>query len=124
MNNWTEELIEKCPPENAFDPNGLTFYRLAKSNPVTENDFHSQRKLNPNTNFTNVSECIARSLSIWDDIEKCLNILKLPRHKNKAPLVMQLNLVTGDGLVLQTFKPNHYSWWRTNNYNVDSTPII
>lgn len=124
MNNWTEELVEKCPPDNAFDPNGLTFYRLAKSNPPTEIDFHSQRKTNPNANYTNVSECISRSLSIWDDIDKCLNILKLPRHRNKAPLVMQLNLVTGDGLVLQTFQPNHYSWWRTNNYNVDSTPII
>jgi hypothetical protein len=122
--NWTEELIDKCSPDNAFDPDGMTFYRLAKTNPATESDFHSQRKLNPNTNFTNVSECIARSLSIWDDIDKCLNILKLPRHKNKAPLVMQLNLVSGDGLVLQTFKANHYSWWRTTNYNVASTPII
>ncbi len=122
--NWTEELIDKCPPDSAFDPDGMTFYRLAKTNPVTESDFHSQRKLNPNTNFPDVCECIARSLSIWDDIDKCLNILKLPRHKNKAPLVMKLNLVSGDGLVLQTFKENHYSWWRTTNYDVVSTPII
>jgi hypothetical protein len=124
MNNWSEKLVEKCPPDNAFDPDGLTFYRLAKSSPATEIDFHSQRKLNPTVRYTNVSECISRSLSIWDDIDKCLNILKLPRHKNKTPFVMQLNLVTGDGLVLQTFKPNHYSWWRTNNYDLASSLII
>jgi hypothetical protein len=55
MNNWSEELVEKCPPDSAFDPNGLTFYRLGKSSPATETDFHSQRKLNPTAKYTNVS---------------------------------------------------------------------
>lgn len=124
MNYWTEKLPDKCPPEEAFDPDGLTFYRFAITNPPTENDFQSQRQLNPFTNYPNISECTVRSLSIWDDLEKCLNLLKLPRHKNKPKIVMQLNLVTGDGLVLQTFKPNHFSWWRSINYDVNSTTII
>lgn len=122
MYNWSEELVEKCPPDNAFAPNGLTFYRLAKSNPPTESDFVSYRKMRPNTKF-HVSECVSRSLSIWGNKDYCLNLLKLPSHKDKT--VMQLNLATGDGLVLQTGNdPSHYSWWRTKNYNVDSTPII
>ena len=123
MANWIEELPDMCPPDNAFDPDGMTFYRCTKNNPVIESDFHSQRTIHPDTIYPNVSECITRSLSVWDDLEKCLNILKLPRHKNKQKLVMQLNLTTNDGLVLQTFKPNHYSWWRTNNYSLGSAIV-
>lgn len=124
MNNWTEELPNKCPPDNAFDPNRMTFFRLAKTNPVTEDDFLSKRATSPTIVFPNVNECIARSLSVWNNFEKCINILKLPIHKNKRQIVMQLNLQTGDGLVLKTFKPNHYSWWRTTNYDITLTPII
>ena len=124
MNNWTEELPKNCPPADAFDPNGMVFYRLAKTNPVTENDFLSQRAIKPKTVFENVNECISRSLSVWDDFEKCINIFKLPRHKNKPQIVMKLNLKSGDGLILHTFKPNHFSWWRTKNYDISSTLVI
>ncbi len=124
MKNWIEELPDRCPPDNAFDPDGMTFYRLARTNPITENDFLSQRQLYPNTIFKEVSECIARSLSIWDNFDKCTNVMKLPRHKKNPKVVMQLYLRTGDGVVLQTFKENHYSWWRTTNFDLHSAQVI
>jgi hypothetical protein len=124
MNNWVEELPEKCPPDNAFDPEGMTFYRLARTKPVSENDFLSHRKLHSNTVFKGVSECLAYSISIWDNLDKCVNILKLPRHKNKPKIVMQLDLQSRDGLVLQTFKVNHFSWWRTTSFDLNSVQVI
>jgi hypothetical protein len=36
---WYEELPEECPPLEAFSPNEVELYRLAKSNPPTEADF-------------------------------------------------------------------------------------
>lgn len=115
MKQWSEILPEQCPPDNAFDPDGLVFYRLCGSPPPTADDFKSQRANCPTCKF-NISECITRSLSVWDDIDKCLNLLKLPRHKGKA--AMKLELTSNDGLVLQTFKPNHYSWWRTQSFDI------
>jgi len=118
MTKWFEELPDKCPPDNAFNPEGYTFYRLTTGDTPTEQDFFSQRANCPDCNFRNVSECIARSLSVWDDVEKCLNLLKLPRHKNKK--LITLPLKSTDGLVLQTFKQNHHSWWRSSSFDVAS----
>jgi hypothetical protein len=121
MIKWFEELPDKCPPNDAFDPEGFTFYRLTVGENPAEQDFNSQRATCPNCNFKSVSECVARSLSVWDDIEKCLNLLKLPRHKNKK--IMTLALKSTDGLALQTFKQNHYSWWRSSSFNLDSVTV-
>lgn len=120
--NWSETLPEQCPPDNAFSPDGLVFYRLCETSPPTNEDFKSQRALCPTCEYKNVSECIARSLSVWDNIDKCLNLLKLPRHKGKS--AMKLELTNNDGLVLQTFKPNHYSWWKTQSFDIASATIL
>lgn len=120
--NWSETLPEQCPPDNAFDPDGLVFYRLCNTSPPTIEDFKSQRAICPTCEYKNVSECIAHSLSVWDNIDKCLNLLKLPRHKGKS--AMKLELTTNDGLVLQTFKPNHYSWWKTQSFDIASATIL
>ena len=115
MKQWSERLPDQCPPDVALNPDGLVFYRLCSAPPPTLDDFKSQRANCPTCNFK-VDECITSSLSVWDDIDKCLNLLKLPRHKGKA--AMQLELSSNDGLVLQTFKPNHYSWWRTQSFDI------
>jgi hypothetical protein len=122
MKEWSEKLPEFCPPDDAFDPDGLTFYRLCDTVPITEGAFKSQRALNPSGEFKGVSECVARSLSVWNNLEDCTNILKLPRHRGKV--TMKLELTTNDGLVLQTFKQNHFSWWRTQSFDITSVSII
>jgi len=124
MNNWSEQLPDKCPPDNAIVPDGSIFYRLCKSDPPTEIDFNSKRALHPTQLFKNVSECQARSLSVWNDLGECLNIVKLPCHRKKQPIVMQLALKSGDGLILQTFNPNHFSWWRTQSFDIALVAVI
>jgi hypothetical protein len=113
--DWFEDLPDKCPPDDAINPDGRTFYRLTNSDIPSDKDFLSLRELCPSCKFRDVSECIARSLSIWEDVEKCLNLLKLPRHKDKK--VLTLKLEATDGLILQTFKKSHYSWWRTKSFD-------
>ena len=122
MFEWFEELPEMCPPDNAFNPEGYTFYRLTNGENPTEEDFLSQRALCPTCKYNNVTECISRSLSVWDNVEKCLNLLKLPRHKNKR--VLALALKSTDGLVLQTFKANHHSWWRSKSFDIASVSTL
>ena len=43
--NWYEELPDKCPPNDATEPNGQEFFRLCVENPAIDADFYSQKKL-------------------------------------------------------------------------------
>ena len=45
-------------------------------------------------------------------------MLKFPRHKHKN--VYALTLVETDGVVKQTFKPSHHSWWRTTKFELEA----
>lgn len=127
MTEWSEPLPDQCPPDTAFDTDGFIFYRLCETDTPTENDFKSQRHISPNkpfkySNGEDISECILRSLSVWDNIDSCLNLMKLPRNKGK--LTMKLELITSDGRALNTFKPKHYSWWRTKSFDITRVRTI
>ena len=121
MKEWFEELPEYCPPKESFVPKGMTVYRFSSSEIPSNNDFISQRLLNPDKIFSGVSECIARSLSVYDDLDACNNIYKLPRHRKRFKSILVVNLNESDGLIMKTFKdPNHYSWWRSNSFNFET----
>lgn len=119
MLEWFEELPEQCPPKDAFNPNGQTFYRLVKEYPVTSDDFISQQAEFPWKVFLNTDKCIIRAVSIFSEKEDCELIRKLPRHKSKS--VYALTLDEKDGVVKQTFKPSHHSWWRTTNFELEAS---
>ena len=120
--NWYEKLPDNCPPEDAFEPDGKEFFRLCVGNPATDTDFYSQKKEDANRSFAGIPECILRSVSLWDDKNKCLKQKKYPTHKNKILCKIELN--KGDGLIKNTFKPNHYSWWRSNNFDPALSEIV
>jgi len=121
MKKWFEELPKQCPPEEAFIPQGMTVYRFSSSEVPNNNDFISQRLLNHDRVFNGVSECIARSLSVYDNLTACNNISKLPRHRKRFKYILEVYLRDSDGLIMKTFKnPNHYSWWRSNSFNFET----
>lgn len=126
MNRWFEELPEQCPPPEAFNPDGKTLYRFLKNEEPIEEDLNSQRTMAPDKIFVGVDECIARSVSVLDNLEKCHNLRKLPRHKKKGwKAILELRLTESDGLILKTFSdPNHYSWWRSNSFNFATARVI
>lgn len=121
MKEWFEELPELCPPKEAFVPQGMTVYRFSLSELPSKNDFLSQRLLKPSRVFNGISECIARSLSVYDNLEACINIYKLPRHRKRFKSILVVKLSDSDGLIMKTFNdPNHYSWWRSNSFNIET----
>lgn len=123
MKEWSEDLPEKCPPHKAFSPEGHTFYRLVKSKIPSEEDFFSQRKLKPNRKFKNVSECILCSLSVFDDIDSCKNLLRSPLWKGAN--IYACKLTSSDGVMLKTFKnEHHYSWWKRNSFKIESIYLV
>lgn len=123
--NWIDELPDKCPPKEATNPDNFTVYRLATQEQIDEVDFQSQRALKPLAKFRGVSECLTRSLSVFSDVEKCQNMVKLPVYKGRWKMVLQLQLNEDDGMIQKTFKdPKHYSWWRTSNFNINNSVII
>jgi len=117
MNQWYEELPEKCPPSDAYNPNGKFYYRLVQDLKNCEADLVSHRFLDPEKKF-NADECICRAVSVFENIEDCENLTKLPRHKNKHILKLKLN--QNDGLIKQTGKPSHHSWWRSINFVLEN----
>jgi hypothetical protein len=115
--NWFEPLPDQCPPKEAVDTDGYTVFRIAASDPATDSDLHSHRKINPDKIYP-VDECRACSLSVYDDYEATLNVTKLPAFKKKTNFILQLNLKSGDGLIQKTSGPNHYSWWRSAEFMI------
>lgn len=125
MIEWHEELPDQCPPEEAFNPNGMTVYRFCSTETPSESDFISQRMLFPGKVFNGITECTAKSLSVINDLEACKNKLKLPRIKKRFNSILEVNLTNGDGLILKTFNdPNHFSWWRSKSFSINSVKRI
>jgi hypothetical protein len=112
---WDEELPPGCPPDDAWEPNGSIFFRMVESVPPNDRDFWSHRRLWPNKQFS-VSECRARSVSLFERIDDCAKLLKLPLHRDKS--VVKLRLSSGSGLVKQTGGYSHHSWWRARGFQV------
>ena len=120
--NWYEQLPELCPPVDAVPCEG-TYYRIAKGNPASNGDFFSQRKLQPNKVFTGlgVDECVARSISLFSDINDAIRRLKLPKFRNAQ--IAAVTLEPKDGVMKKTFSDSHYLWWRSTNFEVSQAKI-
>jgi hypothetical protein len=117
--NWFEELPDQCPPSEAIEPDNEVFCRAIEGDSAESSDFLSQREICGNDKvFEGVSECIARSVSLSQNIQ---GILKLPRFKGKK--FVEIELKKEDGLILQTFKKSHYSWWRSQNFDFQNVKI-
>ena|SRR5690554_819974 len=120
--SWYEELPNNCPPNDAVSPNDQEFFRLCVENPAQDSDFYSQKKENPTRNFAGIPDCVLRSVSLWNDRNKCLKQKKFPTQKNKVLGKIKLN--EEDGLIKNTFKENHYSWWRSDSFDPALAVII
>ena len=113
--DWAEELPSDCPPDSAVPPQGEPYYRLAMSHPPTMEDFLSYRQLFPGRRFR-TTECRARSCSVFSDIDSCAALSKLPAHRRKV--VISVNLGPESGVVESTGRDrSHYSWWRSDGFD-------
>lgn len=84
--------------------------------------YFSKRNSGPDKVFNNVNECIVRAISIFTNIDDSKKLLKLPKFKGGK--IAKITLNEDDGLVLKTFAKSHYSWWRSQNFDINYAKII
>lgn len=120
---WFEELPEQCPPEDAKECNGI-YYRIANGNPATSADFFSQKRLQPDKIFTGegIDDCIVKSISLFSDRKEIEKRLKLPKFRKGV--IAEVRLEPKDGMIKKTFGNAHYSWWRTNEFEVSQAKVL
>lgn len=119
--NWYEQLPDNCPPLEVT-PAEDTFFRLGGI-PPDDSDFWSHRRRFPHKLFK-VSECIALSLSIFDNLEATQRLKQLvPAMRSKS--IFQLELNPDDGLIQQTGNDeHHFSWWRSTAFDLETIKIL
>lgn len=116
---FLEKLPDGCPPDDAIKIDyEVGVFRLVKTDPPTDSDFKSYRKLNPIKKY-DVPECIACGLSVYADIESIKNLIKLPSLKKKK--ICRVNLSSGAGFIKATGKdPMHRTWWPFQSFDIIS----
>jgi hypothetical protein len=121
--DWFEDLPQYCPPPDATPSIG-TYYRIAEGDPTTSSDFFSQRKLQPNKVFKGqgVDECIARAVSLFQNIDDAKKRQKLPKFR--PSVIACVTLEPKDGMIKKTFRDSHYSWWRSKLFNVEQAKVV
>jgi hypothetical protein len=119
--NYYEELPPNCPPDMATAPDD-SYFRLG-SIPPDDSDFWSHRRRFPSKTF-HVNECIARSLSVFDDQEAAERIKRLLPAMRSKP-IFQVDLTEKDGLIQQTGNDkHHFSWWRSTEFDLSTIKIL
>ncbi len=112
---WYEPLPEQCPPNDAKKPQNDIVYRAVQSNPPIDSDFISHRAIWPHKIFK-VSECRARSVSVFTEVDACINLTKLPKQKGK--IVAKMILPPQSGVIKRTGRcRSHMSWWRAASFD-------
>ena len=120
---WFEELPEQCPPEDAKECNGI-YYRISNGNPATSTDFFSQKKLQSDKVFIGkgIDDCIVKSISLFSDRKEIEKRMKLPKFRKGV--IAEVRLEPKDGMIKKTFGAAHYSWWRTNEFDVSQAKVL
>ena len=114
---YRELLPEGCPPEDSIEiVESLTVFRIVRTAPPTSEDFRSQRGGQPGRNFSGVSECQARGLSVFADRRDAENALKLPNLRGRR--ICGIQLAEGAGRILQTGRPSHHTWWPLADFEI------
>lgn len=120
--NWSEELPDNCPPSNAEAPdNNKVYYRMARSNPLSESDFYSQAKVGTKRAIQGGGDpCVMRGGSVYDDVKALANRLGLPQA---GKYIVEFTLNTEDGVVLEG-RDHHWTWWKTDKFSISRCTIV
>jgi len=115
--SYREPLPPECPPDEAEEiKTTRDVFRLVRTNPPTEKDFRSQRAEKPNRDFGDVSECLARGLSVF--AEKCAAARVKNGARLKDHLVCRVTLTSGAGKIQQTLRKDHHTWWPLKAFDI------
>lgn len=127
--NYFEDLNVECicPHEDAVPPDGEKIYfRVLKFNQVNSDCFLPTPLKADRPLPDGFDDCIGKSVSIFDDLNGMINAffkMQAGKKKKKQIVVGKIQLSEKDGLLKQTFGKNHYSWWRSQSFNVADVTI-
>jgi hypothetical protein len=111
-----------CPPAAAFSGKTVV-YRLVDTIPVQTSDFWSYRKIQPAKHF-GVSECQARSCSVFIDYNEAKQLLKIAKFREKR--IILINIKESDGVMVQTPSrtlKSHHSWWISRAFDITRSGV-
>lgn len=119
---WVPDMPDGVPPEEISIPNEHVFYRLTKGEKATEEDLTTYYENDPNKDWgANLAKAYA--VSMYDDLDKTNKLLKMASLK-KSKGVSKFVLNPENGVVKQTGKSYHYSWWKTNKIDINRAETI
>ena len=115
--SYREPLPDDCPPNDAegIDAPRIV-YRLVRNNPPTDDDFRSQRAERPEQIFRDVTECQARGLSVFTNLNIAERLSTSGRLQGMA--VCRVTLATGAGRIQPTGRRSHHTWWPLADYDI------
>lgn len=122
---YFETLLDDCPPTEAKYPEDKTLYRLCANAPPSSSDFMSQRHIQPNKEWQGVTECRARSVSLFSKTASLVNVMRSAKFKNSTAYIAEVVLNQSDGKIMQTGRnKEHFSWWRSVEFKPEDCRIV
>lgn len=119
---WVPDMPEGIPPEDICVPHEHVLYRLTKGENVTEEDLITYYEKDPNNEWGD-KLTLACAVSMYDDLEKTNKLTKIASLKNSKG-VSKFVLNPENGVVKQTSKSYHYSWWKTDNIDINNAETV
>ena len=119
---WIPEMPDGVPPENIDIPEGHKFYRLTIGDTIAPSDILSYHELYPDRDWGEQT-INSYGLSIIDDLNKVGKLKKIPSLR-ACKGISSIVLNPKDGVVLQTGKNNHYTWWRTSSFDISVAETV
>lgn len=102
---------EKCPHADAVEAEGEV-YRIVKAAPPAESDFFTSYELSI---FPKRDLCMRCGLSVFRQINDAY--LMMDKYPNLGTRIARGELSNQHGMLKQTGRPSHHTWWIVENLN-------
>lgn len=114
LTKFPDYFPDSCPPSAAKPPT-LAVYRIVKSQPPCPDDFRSNHELRMEFKKPpkELDRCTWCGLSVFGDFASARHRMEL--FPKLGRYVAAATLTPERGLVMQTYKPPHFTWWCYNS---------
>lgn len=108
---YAEGMPADCPLPRAESCGGVV-YMLAKSDPLTDEQFRSQAERNQALTVSGENVCTRFGLSVFTEVSGCTALREL--RPRLGSLIVRADLKPEHGMIASTpngRNPNHHTWW-------------
>lgn len=119
---WVPNMPEGIPPEDICVPREHVLYRLTKGESIAEEDLTTYYEMDPNKDWGD-KLALAYAVSMYDDLDKTSKLTKMASLRDSKG-VSKFVLNPENGVVKQTGKSFHYSWWKTENVDINNAETV